>query len=347
MKVLHCLLLIGCLTACETIAPVFDTSTKTPTVSEGQSELQNAAICCNVLTGLPFIDITKDSNEQYQFGSTAPAFQFPSGKSFVRAFRLPLNIDAMSVEISALIRKNVFVPTVDFYNPKMELIKRLQPADFVYKPARLIEGDSLDARFMITNLTAAEEKKIAFMVIYTTDEAQQGQTKVIHQAKLFAMANGTVPPDIPDPLIPHAATGVVNVVFTMNNTGENLLTKLDGPLIGESSTNEAKAMNNSAEQAAVFASPGQQATAPVVTAGATVATVNAISQTTPVMTPSVNAVATGSMLAETEAMYNQLIQKAISSGDIEKAMALASEAERAGSGSAKQTLVNAIKNSQK
>ena len=52
-------------------------------------------------------------------------------------------------------------------------------------------------------------------------------------------------------------------------------------------------------------------------------------------------------MAETEQMYNQLILKAVSSGDIEKAMALAGEAERAGSRTAKPTLIDAIKHSQK
>jgi maltose operon periplasmic protein len=352
MKVLHCLLLVGCLTACETLAPVFDTSTKTLTVAEGQSELQGSSICCHALSELPFIDITKDSNENYQFDHTAPAFQFVSGKSFVRAFRLPLNIDAMSVEFSALITKSVFVPTVDFYNPKMELVKRIESSAFSYKPARLIQGDTLEAHFMITNLTAAEEKKIAFMVIYTTDEAQQGETKVIHPAKLFAMANGTVPPDIADPMIPHAATGSVNVTLTLNSSGFNLLNRLDDPLIGESSTKEGEVLNTAVDQSVVLASPGQaNSTTAAATATATNAVTNtsvsSVSQQAPVMAPAANPVASGTMLAETEALYNQLIIKAVSNGDIEKAMALAGEAERAGSRTAKATLIDAIKNSQK
>lgn len=53
------------------------------------------------------------------------------------------------------------------------------------------------------------------------------------------------------------------------------------------------------------------------------------------------------MLAETEQLYNQLIQKSVKEGDIEKAMAFAAEAERAGSRTAKPTLIDAIKHSQK
>ena len=103
MRVLHVVMLASCLTACEMVAPVFDTS-KPLTVAQGQSELQSSSVCCNSLSELPFIDITKDSNDDYKFDRTASAFQFATGKSFVKAFRLPLNVDAMSIEIGAAIK---------------------------------------------------------------------------------------------------------------------------------------------------------------------------------------------------------------------------------------------------
>jgi Maltose operon periplasmic protein precursor (MalM). len=340
-------MLASCLTACEMVAPVLDTS-KPLTVSEGQSELQGSAACCNSLSELPFIDITKDSNEDYKFDRTAPAFQFSTGKSFVRAFRLPLNVDAMSIEIDAAIKDSVFVPTVDFYNSSMVLIKRMQPAEFVYKPARFVQGDVLEGRFMVTNLTAAEDKKIAFMVIYTTDAVMQDKTKIIHPAKLFAMANGTVPPDIPDPLIPHAPTGTVNIKFTMNNPGQNLLSSLDGPLVGESAP-AATVQSNAADKTVVLATPGQATTQTVTVGTVATSTTVAAAVAAPQAAPATSAVSPSSatMLPETESLYNQLIQKAVASGDIEKAMTLTNEAERAGSRSAKQTFVNAVKSGKK
>lgn len=346
MRVFHYLLLMGCLTGCEMISPAFDTSSKTLSVSAGQAELQSSTICCESLTTLPFVDITKDMNQDFVFDHTAPAYQFSSGKSFVRAFRLPLNSDAMAIEVSSSIKENVFVPTVDFYNPSMQLVKRLQPSDFVYKPARMIQGDTLEARFIVTNLTAADAKKIAFMLIYTTDEAQQGETKVIHPAKQFAKASGTVPPNIADPLIPHAATGTVTVQVTMNNSGENIFSALQGPLFGESDTVATPASNTQGEQL-IMASPLSN-TKPMASAVNSANQVGSVVTMSAATTSAQAGVATGvSMLAETEHLYNQLIEKAVSAGDIEKAMQLATEAERAGSKSAKNTLVNAIKRTQK
>ena len=49
------------------------------------------------------------------------------------------------------------------------------------------------------------------------------------------------------------------------------------------------------------------------------------------------------MMKETEDLYNGMIKKAVQSGDYEKAMSLVAEAQRAGSSSAKQTFIDAIK----
>ena len=105
-------------------------------------------------------------------------------------------------------------------------------------------------------------------------------------------------------------------------------------------------MANAADKAIVLATPGQ-ATTQTVTAGAAAAstTVAAATMATTQVAPAASSVAVSSatMLPETESLYNQLILKAVSSGDIEKAMTLTNEAERAGSKSAKQTFINAVK----
>jgi maltose operon protein len=53
------------------------------------------------------------------------------------------------------------------------------------------------------------------------------------------------------------------------------------------------------------------------------------------------------MLSETEAFYQSQIEKAVKAGDIDKAMKLVNEAERAGSTKAKSVFIDAVKRSQK
>ncbi|MGH1409130.1 MAG: MalM family protein, partial [Aeromonas sp.] len=53
------------------------------------------------------------------------------------------------------------------------------------------------------------------------------------------------------------------------------------------------------------------------------------------------------MLGETDAFYQSQIEKAVKVGDIDKAMKLVNEAERAGSTKAKSVFIDAVKRSQK
>lgn len=77
------------------------------------------------------------------------------------------------------------------------------------------------------------------------------------------------------------------------------------------------------------------ATAAVAAGTVTAAAVAAPSKPAPVM------------LTETEAFYQSQIEKAVKAGDIDKAMQLVNEAERAGSTKAKSVFIDAVKRSQK
>ena len=50
-----------------------------------------------------------------------------------------------------------------------------------------------------------------------------------------------------------------------------------------------------------------------------------------------------SMLSETEELYNQLITQSVAENDIDKALRLVEEAERAGSRSARNTFIERVK----
>lgn len=352
MKSIQLMLVSFGMVACSSLSPVLETSgpSNLP-LSSAQSMLSQAEACCESLASAPFIDVIKDGSDDYRFDNTAPAFMFSSGKSFFRAFRIPLNVSALLVEMEANIGNTVFVPTVDFYNKDMKLVKQISANEFSYKMGGAISGDILEAKFIINNLNVAPGKEFAYMIIHTTDSSLTGYTKVVHQAKQFAMAKRTEPPHIPDPLIPHAPIGVVSIKFTLESSGVDIIDKLDGPLIGDSANKSPKVMTETTGQSVVLATPGQVTTSSVAKTAAVATVAIAAEQNaglqavTAVESPMIQSAA--AMLPETETFYNQQIQKAVASGNIEKAMALTNEAERAGSRTAKQTFVNAIKSTQK
>ena len=155
----------------------------------------------------------------------------------------------------------------------------------------------------------------------------------------MARATAVVDPGLKDPVIPHSPWGLLKlqVEDLSGDSGKDNMYKPAYQDAVDANTPKVDPTPNKLSIAPAAATAA-------VAAGATAATVN---QNTAAPATTATPVASGSMLAETEQLYNQLIQKSVKDGDIEKAMAFAGEAERAGSRTAKPTLIDAIKHSQK
>ena len=158
-----------------------------------------------------------------------------------------------------------------------------------------------------------------YMIVYAPADQLSGSTTILHPSKAFARANGTVEPDIKDPVIPHSPWGLVQIKVKDMAQGSGL---------------EAVFKPEYADKVAM--SQGQQ-----VAAIATTAAVTTTATTAVVAKPA------PAMLSETEAFYQSQIEKAVKAGDIDKAMKLVNEAERAGSTKAKSVFIDAVKRSQK
>ena len=128
-----------------------------------------------------------------------------------------------------------------------------------------------------------------------------------------------------DPLIPHSAWGVLKIDvedMSASKLGDNFYKPVYQEAIDANTPIVDPAPNKLVVPAATAATA----------AGAT-------SAAKPIPAPT--------MLSETETFYNSQIEKAVKAGDIDKAMQLVSEAERAGSTKAKSVFIDAVKRSQK
>ncbi|MBP8773006.1 MAG: transcriptional regulator, partial [Aeromonadaceae bacterium] len=200
-------------------------------------------------------------------------------------------------------------------------------------------GNRIEGIFTVDRTYVGNPKNETYMVIYTPENKLSETTTILSEAKLMARATAVVDPGLKDPVIPHSAWGLLKLQIE--------------DLSGDSGKDN---MYKPAYQDAVDANtpkvdptPNKLSIAPAAATAAVAAgaATSAVSQTAVAPATTATPVASGSMLAETEQLYNQLIQKAVKDGDIEKAMAFAGEAERAGSRTAKPTLIDAIKHSQK
>lgn len=354
-------------TACSSVSDMFvKPSPAFLSVEEAHEQIAQAPVCCNgdIFNSTNMVSITKTTDEDYLLDSSnAEAYNFPTGKSFFRIFQLPLNTAFLKVTINPEIITTVILPRIDFYNKDKVLISTLKSTAFKYRDKGFGNG-YLEAKLQINNAAAAPGREFAYMVVYTTDENQKTTTSIMHPAVKMAIAQQKAVPELPNLQIPHAPIGTVNIQFAFKeeekDTLDNLVTFLDAPLIGGKSSSSNREENVVLATGEVYSKSSQSEGSTAVTSidsKGNKLVVNddgshgltAVNNTNATTTPNqgVQYAAPGSMLKESENMYNALIIEAIKAGDLAKAMNLVGEAQRAGSATAQSTFIDAVKNNKR
>ncbi|XQW88291.1 MalM family protein [Aeromonas veronii] len=254
---------------------------------------------------------------------SSPAFNFPEGKSYYAAFKLPTNSGDLKITVAGLIDKTLFNPTVLLLDSQFKPTRTIGADIITYKPARMLDGDRVEGVFTIDRSYVGNPNNETYMVIYTTQATLSQTTQAMSPSKMMAKSLSVQDYGAKDPLIPHSAWGVVKIDvedMSASALGDNFYK----PVYQEAIDANTPIVDATPNKLVVPA-----ATAATV-AGATVAAKPA-----------------PAMLSETEVFYQSQIEKAVKAGDIDKAMKLVNEAERAGSTKAKSVFIDAVKRSQK
>ncbi len=337
-----CLILAGCSSIENLVVPTSEYKSVLDARESSIAALANSHSCCTQYQQLPYKDLPISDNMLLVIDGSSPVYQFQDGNSFFSAYKLPVNSGDLKITISAQIGSTVYFPAVIMLDSHFKPTRHIAGEIFEYKPAKFLDPDRVEAVFTVDRSQVGNPQNEIYMIIYSPFSKIDDTTTVIHPANLQAEALRVDQPGITNPKVPHSAWGLIklSVEDLSSMSGRDNMYKpvyqdtVDANMPKVDPTPNKLAIAPAAATAAVAASASatQSAAQPLATANPA---------------PAATAVASGSMMAETEQMYNQLILKAVSSGDIEKAMALAGEAERAGSRTAKPTLIDAIKHSQK
>ncbi|TCI03003.1 hypothetical protein EZV61_12030 [Corallincola luteus] len=305
-------------------------------------QLRNGDGCCTPVNHLELIALTPGYNQRLTVNTQRPVVQFKTGKSYALAFALPVTIGPFTVAIDSFAREFVFAPAVVTLDQNYRPVRFVRPNQFKYREAGMMTEDALT---YTVNFNGNDQER--FLIIFTTNEALNGATQLKHPEKARAEALNLAVPPLEDPLSLHAAIGVLDVKvnsggsasgFSIGHEGDSVDAFFNDMFAPTTPDELNPAM--APEQAAVMAAkvPDKSPTPgldPTVT--------------TPSAAPggTVNAVVAPrggiSMMPETEALYNELIANAVSSNEIDKAMRLVEEAERAGSATARSTFISAVK----
>ncbi|BBT79395.1 transcriptional regulator [Aeromonas sp. YN13HZO-058] len=305
-------LLTGC--AGNMVVPLQEHGSILSDADQAKQALAKASSCCVAFKDFSYTPLP-EGETLLAIDGQQPAFQFDEGMSYFAAYRLPANTGNLAIKVASQVSKTVLVPKVIMLDSQFKVTRVLGESVFSYQPAHLLDNDRIEGKVFVDRSMPGNPAAETYMIIYAPASQLAGSTTILHPAKAFARANQTVEPAMPDPVIPHSPWGLVQIEVVDMAKGQGL---------------EAVFKPEYADKVAM--SQAAPATAVAVTTTATAAVV---------------AKPAPAMLSETEAFYQSQIEKAVKAGDIDKAMKLVNEAERAGSTKAKTVFVDAVKRSQK
>lgn len=319
------------------------------TAAELDQKFQKLSRADNVFDGA--VVVRGEIDDNHDFDEKSKVYPFDTGLSVFRTYYLPLNATNLNIRIESKIGTSMFAPNVALLDKNKQLVKIFSFGSFEYRPFDDFVDDNVFFKFSLNNFSAGENA-IAYMVIYTTDADLTTETTITHPAKLYAIAHKTEVPNLTDPKIPHARLGHIDVKINLEaSTGDALAdfwNSLKGPLWGGSDRTVIADVDDGAVATDRKASTnirtadgkGVVVVNPNKDGSATAKPANAAAE---VLGETKSASAKkGSMMKETEEMYNNMIRSAVKSGDISKAMKLAAEATNAGSATANATLNSAL-----
>lgn len=327
LTILCSTLMTACASLEATVAPTQEYKSILDSRASALQQLGSATVCCTSINELQYQPLAAEQKRVVAIDGSSPAFNFPEGKSYYAAFKLPTNSGDLKITVAGLIDKTLFNPTVLLLDSQFKPTRTIGADIITYKPARMLDGDRVEGVFTIDRSYVGNPNNETYMVIYTTQATLSQTTQAMSPSKMMAKSLSVQDYGAKDPLIPHSAWGVVKIDvedMSASALGDNFYK----PVYQEAIDANTPIVDATPNKLVVPVATAATATATAV-AGATVA------KPAP------------AMLSETEAFYQSQIEKAVKAGDIDKAMKLVNEAERAGSTKAKSVFIDAVKRSQK
>ena len=323
LTILCSTLMTACASLEATVAPTQEYKSILDSRASALQQLGTATVCCSSINELQYQPLMAEQEKVVAIDGSSPAFNFPEGKSYYAAFKLPTNSGDLKITVAGLIDKTLFNPTVLLLDSRFKPTRTIGADIITYKPARMLDGDRVEGVFTIDRSYVGNPNNETYMVIYTTQATLSQTTQAMSPSKMMAKSLSVQDYGAKDPLIPHSAWGVVKIDvedMSASALGDNFYK----PVYQEAIDANTPIVDTTPNKLVV----------PVATA-ATATAVATATKPAP------------AMLSETEAFYQSQIEKAVKAGDIDKAMKLVNEAERAGSSKAKTVFVDAVKRSQK
>lgn len=154
-----------------------------------------------------------EENKWIQVGSNNQVFSFETGKSYVTAFSLPMQSQAIHIKLTVPVDFSLFLPSVMILDENFATLQVVPSSKFANAGDDLMAGQNLQGEFTIPVNTGSSRP--AYMLIYTTTQDMQSSTKINPDVLQRAMQHDRTT-DVARFLnseVPHAATGRLHLTF--------------------------------------------------------------------------------------------------------------------------------------
>ena len=286
--------LLGCATT-ETV--VFDANNVSQ-VAESYSQIQ-------------WVDVEPTKRVNFLIDERNQTYDFASGMSPIAAFDINTQGKELELEIISHFKKSVFYPNALLLNENNQVLKAFSSEDFEYKHAYGLDGDRLTTEITIQPVGQQRVK----LLVYTTPELVKGESEVLHPVKLDAIARGNYPPDVPNPIVPHAQYGELSIVAKVDSA----IVVQDAVTVSSTDTAQQKFKDDLAAQ--------EKPSAQTATVIATDLATNDVSSI---------------LSVEQQQFYLSSIENAVKVGMLDKALALLEEAKALNVEGAQQVFIKAV-----
>ena len=186
------------------------------------SYYREVQVCCASMAELPIDELQAGGKITFDLGAGSPAYQFDTGKSYFRAYLLPLQGYPYRVTVSSYLVGDylksayLFFPQLITLDEKRNIVRTTGPGTFGVTRTNFIEGMQTAGNFRYKiegGLTFTETNRDErYLVVLTTDELLRMKTPVPSREVPMLLPGSTwTSAKASEVMVPHAPGGKISI----------------------------------------------------------------------------------------------------------------------------------------
>lgn len=149
-----------------------------------RESLQRAGTCCESMAQFRYDPLAKGEGVRFNLDASSTAFNFESGKSYFKAFRLveeaiPYRISVSSFALGETIDKaHIFYPQIALLDERFAILAQSARGDFVLRKMGLSEaaGQTMGLMIKLEGSILVDSPRARYVLVFTTQELMAGSS---------------------------------------------------------------------------------------------------------------------------------------------------------------------------